>query len=169
MRSLDFNATFSNETIRRERIFLFFFFLRKKLHSIGSSRSSRDTANDSTRQTVMTLAADVKISLLYRGPSPASIYQWSLDSKPLEAIVDRPSPRRLLLANFVFEYDGQPECQPRLHERINEQGRANIFRAFDLSPQIFAPIDQFKIIARARKSGKNWKKNGRIEANSSST
>ena len=29
MRSLDFNATFSNETIRRERIFLFFFFCER--------------------------------------------------------------------------------------------------------------------------------------------
>lgn len=156
MRSLDLNATFSNETIRRERIFLsFFFFLRKKLHSIGSSRSSRDTANDSTRQTVMTLAADVKISLLYRGPSPASIYQWSLDSKPLEAIVDRPSPRRLLLANFVFEYDGQPECQPRLRGSINEQGRA---KYISRSRSLAIDIRPDRSIQNYRAREKIWEK-----------
>lgn len=109
MRSLDLNAT-------KKHIFFLFFAKETPLVDL---RDLLLASNDSTGQTVVTFAADVKISFIEARHRPLYINDRSILNRSRQR---RPSPR-LLLDNFVFEYDGQPECQPRLRGRTNEQGR----------------------------------------------
>lgn len=96
---------------------------RDSIRSLGSSLQPRDTTErfDSAnsddargwRRNLVTLSRPV-----------IGLYLYINDRSILNRSRQRPSPR-LLLENFVFEYDGQPECQPRLRERTSDQGRVS--------------------------------------------
>lgn len=140
MRSLDLNATKKH---------IFFFFFCEKNSTRGSSRSSLslerfDRAN----------SGDVRgwrQNLVYRGPSPASIYQWSLDSKPLEAT----STTHPLAFFSTISYSSTTDSLNVNHASAGVQTSRVAFRARgDLSRQIFG--DRWKL--HARKSRENWKK-----------
>lgn len=109
MRSLDLNAT-------KKHIFFLFFAKETPLVDL---RDLLLASNDSTGQTVVTFAADVKISFIEARHRPPYINDRSILNRSRQRRPPIPSPSSRQFRIRVR----RTECQPRLRGRTKEQGR----------------------------------------------